>query len=95
MSRLHSGALVPNFLSREIGNRLTFKRLCDAMGQPVLLNKDHFETDAKRRKNATELKKFIEAWLSTMKVSEVLKIRVTMLGLKEKDIKRLKDAKVI
>jgi CoA:oxalate CoA-transferase len=49
------------------------------MGQPELLNKDHFETDTKRGKHATELKKIIKTWSSTMKVSEVLKILETHL----------------
>jgi CoA:oxalate CoA-transferase len=51
-----------------------FKRLCEAMEQPELVQMEQFATDTLRGHHADELKEIIEKWTSPLKVADVIAI---------------------
>ncbi|MBN6185417.1 CoA transferase [Aneurinibacillus sp. BA2021] len=57
-----------------VANDSLFARLSVAMDQPALAEDERFCLDAQRTKNETELKRIIEAWLSSYTVEEAVQL---------------------
>ena len=57
-----------------VANDEVWRRLCEAMGKPNLVNDDRFDTNEKRVRNHEELKRIIEEWTSKMVSQKVLDI---------------------
>ncbi len=53
------------------GSDANFKRLCDAMGQPELVDDRRFTTLSDRAAHANEINDIVERWTSDMKASDV------------------------
>ena len=55
-----------------VGNDEMWRRFCNAIGKPELINDERFNTNEKRVKNHKEVKEIVEAWTSKRSVKEIV-----------------------
>ena len=55
-----------------VGNDNMWKRFCNAIGKPELINHEKFNTNEKRVKNHREVRKVVEEWTTKRNVSEIV-----------------------
>jgi len=55
-----------------VGNNEMWKRFCQAIGRPELIDDERFNTNEKRVKNYKEVKKIVEEWTSKRSTNETL-----------------------
>jgi len=56
-----------------VGNDDMWKRFCNAIGKPELINHENFNTNEKRVKNHREVRKVVEEWTTKRNVSEIVR----------------------
>src|SRR5699024_5409792 len=71
-------------------NDSLFKRLCDLMEEPSLIEDTRFTTDIERGKNESALKEVIEAWLANYTAEEAVEM-INKVGVPSSTILNIQE----